>query len=121
VPQPLAHEHEPPVKPVAVNMLGSREGYGIAELSLCSCGKHLIGIEDKNPVVPKWNIVESPILLLRPRSSKLELYDFCAELLSNLLCAISARRVDNINLVRPADRTQAPRQICRFILDGYQH
>src|SRR5690348_1754151 len=78
VAQPLSHEHEPAIYPVAISgRLSVRKDR--PEFRLGALRKNLVGIKDQYPFVPKSKIVQCPVLLLWPSARKLELHNLATE------------------------------------------
>ncbi len=115
--QPLAHEHETPVDPVArMRFVRIRNDPPNFRFSLR--WEHLVGVEEKDPLILERQILQCPVLLLGPSAFEIKLHDFRTGLLGNLFRPVRALRIDNEHLISPIYRVQAPRQNLRFVLDG---
>src|SRR5437588_11920251 len=113
MPQPTSHEHEPTIDPVAGNITRSGDCFG--EFRFRWRRQDLVGIEDENPFVAKLQVVERPVLFLRPGAIEFELHHFGAVLLGDRDRTIDALGIDHENFVRPFHGGEAAWQIGRFI------
>src|SRR3954467_7986095 len=72
VAEPSAHEHKPTIYPVAI-FACAISGNNTREFVRCFWGEHLVGIEDKHPLVAKRQVLQRPVFLFRPHSIKIKL------------------------------------------------
>ncbi len=115
VPQPATHEEEAPVDPVAAY----RRGIGLhqpADLDVRVGRQHFVGVEQQHPVVPERDVLERPVLLLRPRPFLIELDHARAVPLRDLHRVVIAVRVDDHDLVGPGDRLEAAGELVPLVL-----
>src|SRR5438067_2382302 len=114
MPEPFPHEHETPVDPITSELAGFRDGPG--EFRFRFRRQDFVGIQDENPFVPEWQVLQGPVLFLGPGAVELKLHDLRPVLLRDLGRTIGALRIDHENFTGPANRVQATRQIASFVL-----
>src|SRR5204862_3801657 len=103
-----------PVDPIAVDLAGFRDGPG--EFRFRFWRQDFVGIQNENPFVPEWQVLQGPVLFLGPGAVELELHDLRPVLLRDLDRAVGALRIDHEDFIGPAHRLQATRQIISFVL-----
>src|SRR6185437_1274857 len=115
MPQPTSHEHKTTIDPVSGNI--PPVGDCLGKFRFGFRRQNFVGIENKNPFVAKLQVLECPILFLRPGTIEFELHHFGAVLLGDRDRTIGARGIDHKNFVRPFHAIETARQICRFIFN----
>ena len=115
MPQPASHEHETTIDPVAGNI--ARVGDSFGEFRFRLRRQDFVGIENENPFIAKLQVLERPVLFLRPGAVEFELHHFGAELLGNRDRTICALGIDDKNFVRPFHAVETAWQIHRFIFN----
>ena len=114
--EPFAHKHETPVDPVAVGGVVRIRDDG-AHFGLGGGFELFVGIENENPLVAEWEVLEGPVFLFGPSAIEIELHDFGTHRSGDVLRAIRARRINHKHLISPRDRRKATRQIGGLVLD----
>src|ERR1700734_4369452 len=84
-------------------------------------GKHLIGIQQKNPIVSDGKRVHGPLPLLWPSTLIMKLHDLGAVGSSDLDGIVRALRVDYVNFANSFQCLQTSRQVFPFVARCNDH
>ena len=118
VAQPSPEEHETPIDPVTRHRRPPARS--LANLRLRFRRQHLVSIEDENPFIPKGQMLERPVLFLRPGAIEIELHHralpSAPRFRSTRPCFANLRRRSSS---AHGYRREAPRQVVRFVLDRH--
>ena len=76
--------------------------------------QHFVGVENEDPFVPERQILERPILFLRPRPIEMKLHNLRAVFLGDGERAVRALRIDDEDFVRPPDGLRGIAEDCRL-------
>ena len=114
--EPFPHEHETPIYPIARDsMVGVRND--LAKFGFGVRMHHFVSIEDENPFMTIWEMIERPIFLFWPSAIKVKLNNLRAVFLCDLLRAVIACGIDYEELISPCDGREATRKVERFVFD----
>src|SRR3954470_519861 len=99
MPEPFPHEHETSVDPIARDVPCFLDRF--CEFASGFRRQNFICVENEDPVVSEWEILECPVFLLWPGAVEVELHNFRSTRRGDLDRCVRAVRIDHENFVGP--------------------